>query len=171
MFVHGEQADTILASLLALMASLQSLSPCQIVTCPACFVIIAKPQKIPFSLLCPPPLTQHIRDQSRENNGTGSGTESCREKWYGGDTCSLEAAILMHINLHQPPLPSPASPHICFAEPWMSSCTREDGSGMRALWLAGRPWCVWGKVPLVGSLGTAVLGKSGPLPPFPLSLL
>lgn len=31
MFVHGEQADTILASLLALMASLQSLSRCFLV--------------------------------------------------------------------------------------------------------------------------------------------
>lgn len=31
MFVHGEQADTILASLLALMASLQSLSRCLVV--------------------------------------------------------------------------------------------------------------------------------------------
>lgn len=51
MFVHGEQADTILASLLALMASLQSHSRCQIVTYPACFVIIAKPHKIPLVLL------------------------------------------------------------------------------------------------------------------------
>lgn len=54
MFVHGEQADTILASLLALMASLQSLSRCllvKIVTCPACFVIIAKAHKILLVLL------------------------------------------------------------------------------------------------------------------------
>ncbi len=54
MFVHGEQADTILASLLALMASLQSLSRCllvKIVPCPACFIITAKPCKIPLVLL------------------------------------------------------------------------------------------------------------------------
>lgn len=50
MFVHGEQADTILASLLALMAALQSHSRCQIVTYP-CFVIIAKPHKTPLVLL------------------------------------------------------------------------------------------------------------------------
>lgn len=47
MFVHGEQADTILGSLLALMASFQSLSRSQTVTCPACFIItIIKPHKI-----------------------------------------------------------------------------------------------------------------------------
>lgn len=41
MFVHGEQADTILASLLALMASLP-LFRCQSVTYPTCFVIVTK---------------------------------------------------------------------------------------------------------------------------------
>lgn len=60
-----------------------------------------------------------------------------------------------------------ASSHICFAEPWMSSCTREDGSRMWVLWLAGWLWCVCGKVPLVGSLRTAMLDKGGPSISFP----
>lgn len=77
MFVHGEQADTILASLLALMASLQSLPRCQIVTCPACFVIIAKPHKNPSR---PPLLYSTSKISQRNNNVTGSETESCREK-------------------------------------------------------------------------------------------
>lgn len=73
MFVHGEQADTILASLLALMASLQSLSRCllvKIVTCPACFVIIAKAHKILLVLLS---FTAHPKkiSQMGKNNITG----------------------------------------------------------------------------------------------------
>lgn len=88
MFVHGEQADTILASLLALMASLQSLSRCllvKIVTCPACFVIIAKAHKILLVLLS---FTAHPKkNQSEgENNITGSETES--ERGDTDDTCS-----------------------------------------------------------------------------------
>ena len=47
MFVHGEQADTILASLLALMASLHSLSRCFVVRLSLVrhAVIITQPHK------------------------------------------------------------------------------------------------------------------------------
>lgn len=69
MFVHGEQADTILASLLAFMPSLQSLSHSQTVTCPTCSVIIAKPQKTHLVLFSD---TAHPKISSRKNQVTRS---------------------------------------------------------------------------------------------------
>lgn len=71
MFVHGEQADTILASLLALMASLHSLPHSQTVTCPTCSLIIAKPQKIHLVLLSD---TAHPKISSRKSRVTRSFT-------------------------------------------------------------------------------------------------
>lgn len=52
------------------------LSRCQIVTCPACFVIIAKPHKIPLVLLSYTAHPKSVRGK------TSSDTESCRQRWY-----------------------------------------------------------------------------------------
>ena len=199
MFVHGEQVDTILASLLALMASLQSLSRRFVVRLVRHRLSSAPShKKIPLVLLLH---TAHSHSV-RKNNITPSDSESCKERWHRQQLSSVtpfqgrkdvhrfiyDSSLTLLTSISPPwilktqrdsvfcpgrfvaSLPI-ESPHISITEPCMSSCMREDGSRMWALWLAGRPWCVCGKVPLVGSLRTTMLDKGGPSLPSLLSLL
>lgn len=141
------------------------LSRCQIVTCPACFVIIAKPHKIPP---CPPLLHSTSKTSQRK---ILSETESGQLRWYrrhlfSWNACSRAARLSRSRypdrNISKPVFSSFACITSHLLRWAMDEQLYEGGRVKDASALIG--WramvCVWGKVPL------AMLDKGGPLPPF-----
>lgn len=75
MFVHGEQADTILASLLALMASPQSLSRCFVVRLSLVQHALSSPPSLIKTLLSSY-LTEHIQGKNTVSGAKVANTEA-----------------------------------------------------------------------------------------------
>lgn len=179
MTVHGEQADTILASLLALMARLQSL-PCRLLIRTSRFilhVLSSSVSRVKSPVWRVSSLTNNAQTPVRRGKKIPSPSHrgKRKKKVAGKDERNTTAlhkhtslqqgrpdaaddTVLMQITSHRSP-PAPTSPprrswpalcllvlnkrsesfaasfsivslHISVAEPCMSSCMREDGSGM-----------------------------------------
>ena len=168
MFVHGEQADTILASLLALMASLQSLSRCLVVRLSLVQHALWSSPSLIKSLLFLLSFTAHPKPVTGK---ILSETESGQQGWYrrhlfSWNACSRAARLRRSRypdrNISKPVFSSFACITSHLLRWAMDEQLYEGGRVKDASALIG--WramvCVWGKVPL------AMLDKGGPLPPF-----